>query len=165
MAAELGGEARPGLDGDVAREQGRAALRADDLRMGDLAAPPVAQQHRSPPAPVEPPVAPHDDGGQHRIEVAPLRGQPVLEALRSILVLAPLEETLRHEPAEALGEDVASDPERGLEFVEAANAVERFTQHEWRPPVAEKIDGAGDRTGPLREGSPPHRDHSSQLHY
>ena len=46
---------------------------------------------------------------------------------------------------EALGEDVLGDAEVGLEVGEATGADEGLAHHEQRPPVAQHLEGAGDR--------------------
>jgi hypothetical protein len=52
-------------------------------------------------------VAPLHERDQDGIQVPSLVGEPVLEALRALLVGAALEDPLRDQPLEPVGEDVA----------------------------------------------------------
>jgi hypothetical protein len=72
------------------------------------------------------------------------------------LILAPLEYTVGDQLGEALGEDVAGDPEAAVKVVEPANAVEGVPQDENRPAIADDFHCPGNGTMHLREVFPRH---------
>jgi hypothetical protein len=132
--------------------------------MRELVARAVSELHRSSRAAIEPAIAPPHQRDEDPEEVAAGVGQHVLVARRVRLVADTVEESFGDEPAEALGEDVAADRQRGLDLVEAARAEEQLAEDEGRPPVAEEIDRPRDRARPGSEGGPAHSRENSPLH-
>jgi len=67
---------------------------------------------------------------------------------RAIRVLSPLDQPAALQPLEAVGEDVARNPlGRRLEFREPTLVIEQqIANDQQRPPIADQIEGAGDRT-------------------
>src|SRR4051812_40516566 len=92
-------------------------------------------------------VAPADEPDEHGPEAPPLLRQPVLEALRALLVGHALEDALVDEAPQPGGQHVAGDPQRALEILEAPHAEERVAQHEQRPALADHLERARDRAG------------------
>src|SRR5581483_375513 len=105
------------------------------------------------PEPVAPP-APH--GGEHVPEGAALVGEPILVARRPLGVRDLREEALVDEALEALREHRARDLERLLDVLEAPPAGERLAEDERRPPVADEVRRACDRTRPAMKPRPSH---------
>jgi hypothetical protein len=61
-----------------------------------------------------------------------------------LLVLDPLEHALLDQPREPVGEDVAGDPEAGVELVEATQAEQGVPHYEQGPALPHDLEGAGD---------------------
>jgi hypothetical protein len=93
----------------------------------------------------EPAIAPAHQGGEHRIEVDAHLGEPVLVAIRRLLVAVLLEHAPLDQRREPVGEDVACDAEVALDLLEAAQAHEDVAQDQGGPPLADDVEGAGDR--------------------
>src|SRR5215210_6046152 len=85
--------------------------------------------------------APLHQAEQDRVEVEPLLRQPVLEALRARLVLAPLEDPVRDESVEAVGEDVPGEPGVALELAEATHPEEALAKDQQRLAIADDRGG------------------------
>jgi hypothetical protein len=81
-----------------------------------------------------------------------------------ILIRHPLEDTILDQPVEPLGEDVARDPEAGLEIVEAPNAQEGIAKDEEAPPFPDDLETLGDRTVHVAEAGFLHGDNNTELH-
>jgi hypothetical protein len=58
---------------------------------------------------------------------------------------------------QALGQDVAGDPEAGLEIVETGHAEESVPDDEQAPPLPYDIEAVGNRAGHVLEAGPLHR--------
>ena len=137
---------RPG--GHLADVEGLGTFAADDDGVHVVAAGPVVEKHRGASGAGEPAPAPCVHRRQHRIGVAPLAGQPVLVAGRVRLVLDSLEDPLVDQAVEADRKHVATDPERPLEVVVAADAEASLADQEDVPVVAEDVRAAGDVAWP-----------------
>jgi hypothetical protein len=72
----------------------------------------------------DPAISPAHKRDSNSVKVAPLGGQPVLLARRMLLVAAAFQDFVLDEFAEAIGQDVAGDPEVALEVGEAAHPEE-----------------------------------------
>ena len=68
-----------------------------------------------------------------------------------------LEDRVRDEPLEPVGEDVLRDPEIRLEISEAPGAEERVAHDQERPPVAERFERLGDAAVHVLEALAGHR--------
>ena len=62
-----------------------------------------------------------------------------------ILILAPVEDAVRHQPVEPIGQDIGGDPQLALQLVELANPEERFADHHEAPAVADHLERLRDR--------------------
>ena len=69
----------------------------------------------------------------------------------------PGQDPLADEVVQALGEDVAGDPEPGLEVVEPPHAHHRVPDDEQAPPLPHDIKALGDRTAHIFETGPLHK--------
>jgi hypothetical protein len=73
-----------------------------------------------------------------------------------LAVAARLENPLRHQPLQAVGEDVGGDALRGIEELRVAVlAADDVADHEQRPAVAEHVERAGDRAPGAAGGGGP----------
>jgi len=79
-------------------------------------------------------------------QIATFVRQSVVRARRVVLIGHALEDACLHEVVEAVGEDVAGDPEAGLEIVEPGDAEERVAHDEEAPPFADDFEALRDRT-------------------
>jgi hypothetical protein len=68
----------------------------------------------------------------------------------------PPEDVAVDEVVEPLGEDVAGDPEPGLEVVEAGHAEEGVPDDEQAPPVPHDVEALRDRASHVLEAGPLH---------
>ena len=155
-----GGRSRPCLAPDLTRFRGRrgavprdarsrvqrlAALIADDPRLGVPAAFAVGHDQRRSGLAREVPVTPLEQPDQHRVQLAPCLGQPVLEALRAVLVRLTLQHAVVDQRLEPVGQHVPGDRQTRGELLKAALAVERVAQHEQRPALANDVERARHR--------------------
>src|ERR1700761_5315786 len=90
-------------------------------------------------------VAPGEQREEQRLQVAPLLGQHVLEALRVLAVAAALDDPLLGQRRQPRAEHVGGDAERGLELVEAAAPEEEVAEDQDGPALAEEGQRFGDR--------------------
>src|SRR5262245_31352345 len=90
-------------------------------------------------------VAPLAQRRQGDVELAALRGEPVLEARRALAVRDSLQDRLRHQPVEPVGEDVPRNSEALLELVEPAQPEEDVADDEQRPALADDLERPRDR--------------------
>jgi hypothetical protein len=67
-----------------------------------------------------------------------------------------LEDLVIDEMVEALGEDVAGDPEAGLEVIEAGHAEEGVPDDKQAPPLSDDVEALGDRAGHVLKTGPLH---------
>src|SRR6185437_3872267 len=95
-------------------------------------------------------VTPGEQGEHHRLQVAALLGEDVLEALRVLAVAAALDDALLGQRGEPRAEHVGGDPERALELVEAAAPEEEVAQDQDRPALPEEGERFRDRAVLLR---------------
>src|SRR5262249_25086940 len=140
----------------VAGADGLAALRAGERGHGRLPAGAVHELDRWAVATGHPAVAPACERHDHRIEVASLLGQSVLEARRVVLVADAIQDAVRDELAESVGQPVAGSAEVALEILEATDAEERVAQDEERPAVAHDRQRPGDGAGEAADVTPAH---------
>ena len=84
-----------------------AALRATQISVGELSAPAVAEEDRRTRSACRPAVAPGGNCEQHVCQLQPFFSGPVLVAHRSLRIGSLLQNALRNEPLEALGEHLA----------------------------------------------------------
>src|SRR5262249_61135401 len=80
-------------------------------------------------------------------QVTALAGEAVLRARRTILIRHPAENAVVDQVVEPPGQDVARDPETGLEVIETGHADEGVPDDEQAPPLTDSFqalrDGAG----------------------
>src|ERR1700730_347922 len=129
------------------REVGRAdaaAVLGPQLEPDRLPAHPITQQLAFPRR-EQPFGAPQPQGEEHRAEFPPLVGQDVFApgptGAGDLLEDAPSDELL-----EPIGENVAGGAEALLEFAETAFAHQRVAHDQERPPFADALERARDRT-------------------
>ena len=115
------GRARSGHGGDRTGVEGLGAVRAHRHDRDDMAARGMPGLDGRP-ARRRPLVAPLPHGRDHVPEIAALAGEPVLRPRRVLGVSHPLEDPAVDEVVQPLGQDVAGDPEPGLEVIEAGHA-------------------------------------------
>ena len=139
-----------GLRSDVSDVERFGAFAADDDGMHVVDTGAVMQDEGSPFGTGEPAFAPGRHGGKDRVDASAFVGEAVLTSGRSLLVFDPAEQLFVNETVQSMGEDVASDPERGLEVVEAAGPETRLANDQQVPVVAEDVDAAGDGARPAR---------------
>src|SRR3954447_2733824 len=137
------------------REEG-AALGADAAVVDLPAAIAVPEDHRPRVEAVDVLVAPVQQRHDRRPEVEPLLGQPVLEALRALLVADPLEHPGVDELAEPVGEHVPGEAEVPLEDVEPLRPEERLADDEEGPALADDLEGRGQRAVEVLVGAGKH---------
>ncbi len=140
----------------VARGHPLAAARAREVRLADSAAGPVAESDECPVLARLVLGAPLHQAEQDGIEVESLLGEPVLEALRPILIFAAFEDPVADERLETVGEDVPGEACIPLELAEAANAEEALAQDEQRLAVADDRGGRLERAVLTAETLPDH---------
>ena len=149
------GRARSGHGGDRTGVEGLAAVRAHRHRRHDVAARGMpGLDGRA--AGRRPLIAPLPHGRDHVPEIAALAGEPVFRARRMIGVSHPLEDSAVDEVIQPLGEDVAGDPEPGLEVIEAGHAEKCVPDDEQAPPFPHDIEALGDRAGHVLKAGPLH---------
>jgi hypothetical protein len=149
------GRARSRYGGDRTDVEGLAAVRAHGHGRDDMAARGMpGLDGRA--AGRRPLVAPLPHGRDHLPEVAALAGEPVFRARRVIGVSHPLENLAVDEVVQPLGEDVAGDPEPGLEVIEAGHAEEGVPDDEQAPPFPHDVKALGDRAGHVLKAGPLH---------
>src|SRR5205814_6396499 len=111
---------------------GRTALGTRERRRDGLSAGAVYELDRGAVATRHPAITPARERHDDRIEVAPLLGQPVLEARWMRLVADALENAVSDQRPEPVGQPVARRAEVALEVLEAADAEEGVAQDEER---------------------------------
>src|SRR5262249_2717636 len=92
-----------------------------------------------------PAVAPLAQCGDERDQVLALGGELVLVAAAVHAGVDARQHAVAHQVGEAAREDVARDRELGDEVGEPPGAEQGLADDEQRPPVAEHLEGAGDR--------------------
>jgi len=131
-------------DEDITRSGDPLAGGAVDQHRFDWrAGAPVGEPHRGT-FRGEVPVAPGEQGEQHRAEVPAALGQHVFVARRMLAVAAALQETGGDEGIEPPSQYAGSDAEALLEFIETPQAIECIAQDQDRPPLADAFEAAGD---------------------
>jgi hypothetical protein len=90
-------------------------------------------------------VAPLQQRDEDRPEVDALARQPVLEALRALLVAHATQHVLVDKALKPRLQDVARHAEVALEVVEATGAEERVAQDQQRPALPDELERARDR--------------------
>jgi EmrB/QacA subfamily drug resistance transporter len=90
-------------------------------------------------------VSPLHERREREPQVAALRREPVLEALRALLIADALEDAVLDELRQAIGEDVSRDTEAFVELLEPPPPEERVAHDEERPALADELESAGDR--------------------
>ncbi len=90
-----------------------------------------------------PPVAPLPHGGEHGPQVSALVGEAVLVAQRPLLVGNLLQHTCLDQARQSVRQDVAGDPQAGLEVVEPTHAQERVADDQHRPPLSDDLQALG----------------------
>jgi hypothetical protein len=90
-------------------------------------------------------------------QVTALGGEPVFGPWRVIGVGDSFENVILDEVIQALGQDVAGDPEAGLEVVESRHAEEGVPDDEQAPPLPYDVEAVGNRAGHALEAGPLHR--------
>jgi hypothetical protein len=68
----------------------------------------------------------------------------------------PPEDSAVDEMVQPLGEDVAGDPEPGLEVIEAGHTEEGVPDDEQAPPFPHDVEALSDRTGHVLKAGPLH---------
>ena len=105
---------------------------------------------------VDPLVAPLAQRGHDGPQGAALVGEEVVVAAAGLVVGAAFQDAGGDEGVEPVGEHVARDPEALDEVVEAADAEERVAQDQQGPPLADDLEGLGDRAVHVGERRLPH---------
>ncbi len=103
-----------------------------------------------------PPLAPLPQRDHRRQQRKPLFGQRIGDL--AAIVGHPLarEDAVIDQPREPVGEDVARDPELGLELLEMVQPVERRAQDQERPALAHRLERRGQAAFPQRLAQSPH---------
>src|SRR5262249_43999432 len=141
----------------VPRGDALAAFRAGERGHGDLAAAFVDELDRRSGLARHPTIAPARERDDDRIEILALRGEPIFEARGALLVAHALEDAVRDQLPESVGEPMAGHAEVGLEALEASYAEERVAQHEQRPAVTDDGQRARHRARQIADLVPTHR--------
>src|SRR5262245_16404237 len=140
--AGLGLEPGPGRELEVARDD-RGAVRADEPH-GERRA--VASPARDPRRLFrDVAITPLHQREQRNPELASLRGEVVLEPLRTFAVADALEDPFLHQAVEAVRQDVTGDAEAREQLVEAVDLEDDVADHEESPTVADELECAADR--------------------
>src|SRR5262249_49307797 len=129
----------PGVSGG----QLTAALLADDLSLGLLPAVLVDYVEGVLAGWPQPAVAPAHERQDDRQKIPAFFREAVFPARRVLLIGAPLQYPPSHQPFQAVGQDVARDPEAPLEVLEAPQPQKRVTDDEQRPPIAHLLQAGG----------------------
>jgi len=98
-----------------------------------------------------------DQRGDDREQCPALVGQVVLIPGRVLGVGAPLEHAVVGELVQPGGQHAAGQAQAVFEVVEPACAAEGVTQDQQRPPLADHVEGLGDRAVPVGEAGQAHR--------
>ena len=93
-----------------------------------------------------PAVAPTHECDQRRRKVHALGGESILEAGWAILVLHLVQDVVLHEPAEPIGEQVASDAKIIMELAKAVDPAEDVSHDQQRPAISYQIERCFDGT-------------------
>ena len=115
-----------------------------------LAAVPVGQLQRRPAGGLlQVAVAPAQQADQHRVEVHPGPGQPVLVpgALPGLPVRVPAQHARLDQRGQPGGEHLPGRADPPAQVVEAPDPGEDLAQHQQRPLLPDQLQGAGDRAG------------------
>src|SRR5258707_7240362 len=136
-AARVCGRRTPRNHDDLARCEMVSAMRADHIRYGLRAAGAMYQRHRRPRFVAEPGVAPSHHRDEHGIELESLAGQPILDAAAVALAASAIEDSVAHQIAQPLAQDVARDSGSILKLVEAMASEKRLAQYQHRPALAD----------------------------
>ena len=152
-----------GPGADVAHVEGLLAVAADHHGVHVVVAGRVVQDQGRAFGAGKPALAPGGHGGEDRVHLATLVGEPVLVAAGVLLVLVPGQECVVDQAGQPPGEDVAPDAQSRLEVVEAARAEAGLADKQQVPVVAEHVGAAGDGAGPARHVGPFHGDQGSRV--
>lgn len=87
----------------------------------------------------KPLVAPLFQSQQNRIHVSTFVGQSVFVAFRLFLIEHLAKNAMFDKRVESIRKDVSCDTEMLLHVIEAAHAIEAFSQDEKRPPLADQL--------------------------
>jgi len=104
----------------------------------------------------DPLVAPLTDRHQYGPQRFALVGEDVVVTAPRLVVAAAFEHAVADEGVEPLGQDVAGNAEPCLELLEAGDAEERVAEDQQRPPLADHLEGPGDRAVHVFERRSPH---------
>jgi acyl-CoA thioesterase len=96
-------------------------------------------------------ISPLPERRQHGPKGTALVREDVVETSPGLVIGAAFKHSGVNQPAEAVRQDVAGDPETLHEVVEAADAEEGVAHDEQGPPLAYDLQGLGDRAIHLRE--------------
>jgi hypothetical protein len=87
-------------------------------------------------------IAPVHDAHHHRVQIAPLLGQPVFVPDRPVTIRHFLQHPGLNQLAQPIRQDVAGDTKPRLEIIEPANAQEAIPQDQQGPPIADDRNGS-----------------------
>lgn len=139
------------LDPGVAGVEVSAAVLATNDCVGDRAAVDVDQVPEELVGGGTPLVTPTPHRHEDVVEIPPLFGQSVLEPGRPVFIEVRGENASLYQHCQALGQDIASDPEVFLEIIEAANSEKGIAQDEDRPTIPDQFCGVSHRTVEMLE--------------
>lgn len=137
-------KARPELGAHGLSGERFAAVFTNHNCVGGLAALVVPRSHWWTVVASHPSISPSHDGGQYRVEILAFVSQHVLVPFGVLLIRDPVEQAFLDQPLQAQIQGIARQAQRPLEVIETADAGEGLPQHQWGPPVAQQVHGAGD---------------------
>ena len=141
-------------DGDVRRGQLTAIRRLQDQLTQGLALLAVNEPGRRFVRIEQIVVCPLGEGDQHRLQGTALIGQDILLPGAAVGGRLQAQDAFIHQHFQPPGEHVFGDTEVFLEFAKTAHPAQSIADDQQRPPVADNVEGAGDRaTAVLQTGT------------
>jgi hypothetical protein len=92
-------------------------------------------------------VAPRQESDQHRPKIAAPRRRHILVARRMLAIAAALQQPRLDQRIEAPRQHIRGDAEAFRKLIETRVAMQRVGHDQDRPPFADALQAAGDRTG------------------
>src|SRR3954447_10097883 len=154
----VGGVARSGHDAEGPVVQFLVALVAHQVGERDLSAVAVLEVQRFVALAEDPLVAPLPDGVEDRPERTALLGVDEVGPVAGLVVRLALHHARLDQRVEPDRQPVAGDAEALGPVLEPGDAEEGVAQDQQRPPLADHLEGTGDRAVHVLEGGFPHGD-------